>query len=251
MHLKLTALIIFTVFGVFLTQAQVIVHIENKRFAEPDSGWSGNIGLNATFIQNFNDIFISNNSSLIQYRKNQYSLISLNNLNFNVVNKQSFVNDGFQHLRFSTKLNRLFSFETFGQAQFNKLANVDYRYLLGWGFRAKLIQKDSIRLLIGSSFMSERDKESLGKQNSHFRLSQYLSFGLPIANTIYFDLIAYYQPDLNNKLDYRTSVAGMVNIKINKHFSFRINHSLYYDSYPAEGMKRTIYNFTNGLNYTF
>jgi len=231
--------------------SQSIIHVENKRLAGVDTNFSGTIEMSANFVQNVNDIFQTVNKAQIQYAKEKFSFLSMSSYNLTVFNKSRVVNEAYQHFRFGRKVSKNLWSESFVQGQYNEIIKIHSRHLLGTGFRVTLVDKDSIRFFSGTILMGEHEIETTEKLNRHLRLSQYFSIGFPIGKVMTFDFISYFQPDLLNLSDFRTSGEAIFDIHITKRLSFRMVHSLFYDSDPPEEIRNMFYNFRNGLTYRF
>lgn len=233
--------------------AQQIVHIENRRLAADKQGWSGDISINISFIQNQNEIFIMNNNLKVQYAQDKHSIISITENNFQRVNKKGFVNDGFQHFRYNYKYTQNITYEAFQQFQFNDVLKMKFRYLTGTGPRFSVIKNDSLktRLFIGVLYMFEYEEETTGKINLALRNSNYVSLGFPIGSNIIIDMISYFQPDIFNFNDYRFSAQGVMQIKLSEKLSYNLSINYIHDEVPPEGIRKTYYNFRNGLKYNF
>jgi hypothetical protein len=244
-------LIILQLFLSATISAQQVVHIESKRLKGDKQGYSGNIDLNINFIQNQNDIFQLNNSGQLQYKDSTHSVLLLHNLNLTHLNENKIVNEGFQHLRYSYSVIEFIAFEAFLQSMYNQLVNIKFRGLAGYGPRFKIIDKDSMRLFVGTMLMHEYEQETNGKINKADRLNLFTSFGFPIKEKVHFDMIMYYQPDVLRFHDYRLSTEAVIQFKFSKHLYFRFVQSWVYDAYPPEGVRNFFYNFRNGIRYEF
>lgn len=233
--------------------AQQIVHIENRRLAADKQGWSGDIDINISFIQNQNDIFIMNNDLNFQYAANKHSIISMTENNFQQVNKKGIINDGFQHLRYNYKFSENITYEAFQQFQYNNVLKMKFRSLTGTGPRFSVINNDSLktRLFIGMLYMYEYEEETTGKINRAHRNSNYISFGFHIGRNITIDMISYFQPDIFNFSDYRFSAQGVLEFKLSEKFSYNLSINYLHDEVPPEGIRKTYYNFKNGLEFNF
>jgi hypothetical protein len=231
--------------------AQQVIHIENKRMCTKEDGFSGNAEVAANFIQNVNNIFQSTAISQMQYKKGSKSFLLLSGFNYTLFNKKKIVNDAFGHLRFNQKITEIITAEAFIQGQYNEIIKIESRYLAGAGFRFKLIEKEKVKLFVGSLYMRERETELTDRVNLHHRISNYASIGFPITEQITIDFISYYQPDIQNPADFRISGEAIMEMRLNKKLSFRFAHSLFRDSNPPEGIRKTFYNFRNGLKLDF
>ena len=97
-----------------------IVNIEDKRSQFTDSiQWVEQLELGANFTKNKEEIFSITGKAQIEFVYYDKSLISLTNFNFVKAGDQSFINEGFQHLRYNAKLKDWLIYELFGQVQYN------------------------------------------------------------------------------------------------------------------------------------
>ena len=122
----------------FFVKGQSVVNTESNRLDTLKNGIKGNIQLSLNFVQNTNNVFQTQNSSLFQWNKNKHSVMSFNALNLTVFNDSKVLNDGVQYLRYSYHLNDYLDIETFGQAQYNQIIKIKGRYLMGLGGRIVL-----------------------------------------------------------------------------------------------------------------
>lgn len=234
--------------------AQEVFNIESLREAT-DSKWTGSIGLNISFIKNTNDIFWISNNAHIQYNDKTNYWLLYNNLSFQKLEGNSFVNRGTQHLRYNRKISEKTKIEAFVQTQYDAISEIDFRGLVGVGPRFKLSKNDSIyRMYLGTLIMYEHEKTSdpMGKiihndlrGSSYFSLSFYPTESIEIIST------TYYQPKLKSFKDFRLSSGTSIMFKIVKKLSFTANFNYSYDAFPVEGIPKTQYELTNGLSYEF
>jgi hypothetical protein len=235
-------------FGLF-AKGQSVVNTESNRLDTLKNGIEGNIELSLNFVQNTNNVFQTQNSSLFQWNKNKHSLMSFNALNLTVFNDSKALNDGVQYLRYSYHFKDYLDIETFAQAQYNQIIKIKGRYLMGLGGRLHIFdpEKDSVKLHLSAHYMREYEEETTDKINRHHRLNSVLSFGWPINDKIGLSLIAYYQPDMQNFLDFRFSSEAGIEIKILKRLTFKYSMAWFYDENPPEGINRIFYNIRNTL----
>lgn len=249
------SILCFCILFVFSTiKSQQIIHIENKRLAAVDSGFTGNIGVGANFIQNINNIFQMNNNMQLQYTQNKHSVISLTNHNLTILNKNRIVNDGFQHIRYNYKISEPYTLEAFVQFQYNKIIKIDFRSLVGLGPRFSVLKytKDNTeRLFIGTAYMYEYEEEAYDIINRNHRWNTYVSYGRPIKEILELDLITYFQPALNNWNDIRGSIEAQIKIKITEKLFFELRQSIFFDTDPPDEIRNIFYNFSNSLRYEF
>jgi hypothetical protein len=231
--------------------SQEIIHIENRRMADMEGGISMTADLQANAIQNKNEILQSFNSVQVQYQSGIHTLLTLASYNISLVNDQRVINDSYQHLRYTRTLDRSIAFESFLQSQHNEGIQLQWRGLAGAGPRFTVAQRDSVRLFLGTLYMYEyeRERES-GLIHRDHRLSSYVSFGTPISRNALFDLIVYYQPNLQRFTDYKFSSQVHIEIALGGRFSLLTAISMTHNTRPPENIRRTNWSFKNGIRIT-
>lgn len=230
-----------------------IVNIEDKRSQFTDSiQWVEQLELGANFTKNKQEVFSVTGKAQIEFVYYDKSLISLTNFNFVKAGDQSFINEGFQHLRYNSKLKEWLTFELFGQVQYNERANIAIRALAGTGFRYRLFKKERDIAYLGTSYMYEFEEESeiATKHNNH-RLSTYFAISWQPKSNIKIASTSYYQPLFTNVEDYRLSSQTAVIFSFSKRLDFKTTFSIIYDSRAAVGAPKTSYRFLNSLRYRF
>lgn len=228
---------------------QSVVNTESNRLDTLKNGISGNIELGLNFVQNINNVFQTQNASQFKWNREKHSIMSFNALNLTVFNDSKVLNDGIQNLRYSYHIKSFLDIETFGQAQYNEIIKIRGRYLTGVGARLHIFDsdKDSVKLHLTLHYMREYEEETTELINRHHRLNSVLSFGWPINEKIGFNMIAYYQPDVQNFKDFRFSSEASLEIKIFKRLTFKYSMAWFYDERPPEGINRIFYNIRNTL----
>ncbi len=230
-----------------------IVNVEDKRSQFTDSiQWVEQIELGANLTKNKQEVFSLNGKAQIEFVYYDKTLLSLTNFNFVKAGDQNFVNEGFQHLRYNSKIKDWLTFELFGQVQYNERANIAIRALAGTGFRYRIFQKEKDKAYLGTSYMYEFEEESEAdiKHNNH-RLSTYFALSWQPQSNIKIASTSYYQPLFTNPKDYRLSSQTAVIFSFSKRLDFKTTFSIIYDSRAAVGAPKTIYRFLNSLRYRF
>lgn len=242
----------FFIITTFQLTAQ-IVNIEDKRSTFKDSIQlveQLELGLNLT--KNKTEVFSMNGKAQIEFTYYNKLLISITNFNFVKAGDQNFINEGFQHLRYNSKINDWLTFELFGQVQYNERANIAIRALGGTGLRYQILKDRRDKIFLGTSYMYEFEEESTEniRHNNH-RLNTYLSLSWHPQSNIQIASTSYYQPLFTNLMDYRLSSQTAVIFAFSKHLDFKTTFSIIYDSRAAVGAPKTIYRFLNSLRYRF
>lgn len=254
LKMKKITLTLFTFFILVNTSAQEVFNIESLREAT-DTKWTGSVGLNIGLIKNTNDIFWISNNAHVQYKDSIDYWLLYNNLSFQKLSGNSFVNRGTQHLRYNRRITERTKLETFVQTQYDAVSEIDFRGLVGVGPRFKLSKNDSIfRFYLGTLAMYEHEKTSTDEGKiiqKDFRGSAYLSLNFYPTPSITIVSTSYYQPRFKSFKDYRLSSGTSVKFIILEKLSFSTSFNYSFDAFPVEGIPKIQYELTNGLSYDF
>ena len=247
-------LIIIIFMSSFFLQAQ-IVNIESIRKEKDSIGWSGYASLDIELQKNANTIFTVENELRLEYKTPKSLWFFINDMDFKTINTDKIVNKSTQHLRFSYKLSKITSFETFVQTQSDRVSEIDLRALLGAGLRFRLHKTNQYKFFMGTTFMYEYEKsiDEIGEQLIHndLRSSTYFSFKIKPSNSVYILSTSYYQPLFNKISDFRILSETSLVIQLFKNFKFRTTFSYEYDSFPVSTIVKEQYKLTNGIVYAF
>jgi putative salt-induced outer membrane protein YdiY len=230
-----------------------IVNIENQRLAVKKEGWSGSVDLWFSVVKNTNVVFQLGNHNRLRWTRERNSFMFLTDLAMVKANSADLVNSGFEHIRFSrsTKKYPWLNWETFEQAQYNRIQLIDIRMLLGTGYRAIVLDRDSARLNIGAFLMGEYEEQSDAVLNQTVRYSTFVSFDFQFNKHAGVNCITYYQPDFLNPADFRLTLETSIRLKVTQKLSFGLVYNLFYDSRPPTSIPTTTYFLRNSLRYSF
>src|ERR1041385_2394022 len=181
----------------FLVSSQVI-NIENKRFLNDTNGFVGRADLNFNVTQNTQQVITLGFNVHMQYQYNRHRVLGISDFSFIKAAQTDFVNNGYEHLRYSYKIVDRVTWETFGQAQYNLVLKLNRRYLAGTGPRFKILKKKHLRLYVAALYMfehQEQDNETIVQDNN--RLSSYVTFNINFGK-LDFSNTTFYQPLLSD-----------------------------------------------------
>lgn len=234
-----------------------IVMIEGNRLSEDSLGWHGAITLNMYNTKNTDRIYTLGAGTVVQFRKGNHRVISLNNIRFiqNIDDESpAQENKGYQHFRYNYIINEFWVAESFLQAQFDQVLRIGFRGLAGGGARLKLIhkEKDHLNLGIGGMFEYEEERDTT-TIHEDFRLTSYLSYEKEFSDNFSMSIISYYQPLVDEFTDYRVSSGLNLNMQFTERFGFTISANLIYDAQPVvdDDIEKLTYSITNGISYRF
>jgi hypothetical protein len=249
-HPRLFSLLVFWIIpGICMAQ---VVNIEERRIHTDTTGLSGDAGAAFMATKNTQEFMALSSDAHLQYKKKRSLFLVLGELNFIKGASDKFLNDGFGHVRYNYKVNSVVRWELFDQIQYNKIRNVNLRWLSGTGPRFKLYEGKSMRFYLGTLVMYEY--EEIYKQalpNRDYRMSAYLSWTVQINKVLSHRATTYYQPRLDNFNDYRWSGQYSLLIKISKNLSFKTDYTFIYDEYPPIGIPKLFYTLKEGIAYLF
>jgi len=247
-------LILYSIFALVFPNSlhSQIVNIEDKRSTFTDSiGWYETGDLSGQWKKNKNEIFNANAGFQIEFQYKKRILLSISKINFAKVDKKNYINEGFQHLRYTRLINKILGYEAFGQAQYNEQLSLKLRILFGTGMRFRICQGKS-KCNFGLSLMYEYDEESTEDiTHKDFRLSSYFSAAIPITEKVKFFSTSYYQPLVNNFNDFRLSSQSKLVMAITKKISATITFSILYDSRAPEDSPELSEDLYGGIRYKF
>ncbi len=232
-----------------------VVNIESKRLYSDSSGISGNIGGNFSAVQTANLLYSLGAQSRIQHKSksNKHNSFILGEFKYTRSSEEIFANSGLLHLRYAYRIKQSpWKWETYYQIQYNELLNQRLRTILGSGIRWKFLDNKGFRFFTGTSFFAEYEEIQPNNQfNRDIRWSNYLSWFIEPTSTLSFTAATYYQPLPYDFSDFRFMGQYALIIKLVKNLSLRTEYTIFHDSKPPEGVRKTIFSSSLGLSYSF
>jgi|SRR5690554_2401206 len=189
----------------------------------------------------------------------KHAYIALGKLSYTENNGISILNNGYMHLRSNFNYRKRWSYEAFGQIQYDSFRGLSDRYLLGGAIRWRAYRDDKFSLGIGTGPMYEneiwRKPTENGYENVSFvKLSSYFIVRWDIAENVNFNTIFYYQVGYDDSIDAarnRLSISSNFNFKISKFLTFTTSVDMVYEDKPIIPITKFIYGVENGLTLTF
>ncbi len=251
----LRILIITYLLFVGLSANGQIVNIEDKRANLDTVGWFWQLDFGGKLTENTKSILALNGAVRIDQIKAQSQWLFLANYNLVKADEDRFVNDGFGHLRFGQQINHRWTWETFGQIQYNRRLLIDFRGLVGTGPRLQIRENENWELALGLLYMFEYNELEEGEiiRNDN-RLSSYLSARVKVGEHASFASTSYYQPLVSQFGESRLSSINTLSISLNERIAFGSSFSITYDGLLAQllpGIPATNYTWNNTLRLRF
>lgn len=249
MRLLLTVIVLLVLSIVAHSQ---VINIENQRIKGDTNTWSGKIKLGAAYVQTSSELLRLNWNNHIQYKKDSNLVLILTDYYLSKSANESFENAGTQHIRYNRKITENFTLEIFTQAQYNKLLNVNFRWLTGIGPRFKFLHIGKNHIYFATLYMYEYEELSTPPvYHRDHRLSSYLSMNIKIADDVTFVNTTYFQPKIIDFDDFRIYSQFDLQFKFSKHFALSTAYRLYYDSKPPAGIVMRTHYLTNSIVISF
>ncbi|NQX77180.1 DUF481 domain-containing protein [Gilvibacter sp.] len=233
-------------------QAQIL-NAESLRKVTDTSGWSGSATVNFALVRNVNDIISLGSDVHVQYKTEKHLFLLKNQIAFRKLNDDDFSNFGITHLRYNYVLSDRWRWEAFAQGQYNRVALIDFRGLLGTGPRYKISSSEDYKFYLGNLVMFEYEEvaDGITPNQRDVRLSSYLSFSLFPNDNLSLVSTTYYQPQLDQWSDFRISSESTLLVKMFKNLNLNVTYVFIYDAFPAIGIPNSQYRFSTGVTYTF
>lgn len=230
-----------------------IVNVENQRLSAKKEGFSGSIDGNLNYSVNTKSLLQFGSRLSVAYLKKRQYLLLLGDHSLVRSGDESFINRGFQHLRYNYTLkdSGRVIYEAYQQVQFNKVQRINSRLLIGTGFRFMLIDQKNYQFNIGIGLMGEYEDLTDAGVSADLLSANYLSFDGQFTPNIGLNSITYMQPKLIDRGNYRLSNETTVRLKINSRLTVKVIYSLAHDSRSIEGVRKTNYAIKNALSFNF
>lgn len=162
----------------------------------------------------------------------------------------SFLDRQFAHVRYNRDLTPWLVAEVFTQAERNRQQKLERRLLGGAGFRAEVIDTDTVGFAIGVTPMVEFERldASLGEDAApRARLSTYLSGRLAVSSNTTLTTTTYLQPRADTFEDVRVLSQIALGVSITKYVRLRMSANFRHDTRPPVGVEETDISVENGL----
>lgn len=233
-----------------------ISNIESQRIKRDSIGWYREINTGIRFVREVNNVYTLHNDVRVQYKTEKNLYLGLAEYNWSGGAGRVLNHNAFLHLRYNRSLPREdIKMEAFNQIQFNQITRINVRWLLGVGPRFTIAEKDKIVCNIGTAYMfeilRERDQENNPIRMIENRSSSYMSLSVFPQEHIALISTTYFQPRLDDMLDYRLTNVTEFRVKVTKLLTLGITYRLSLDTSPAPGIPGLNHFFDNRIGIVF
>ena len=167
--------------------------------------------------------------------------------------KNSIVNKGFSHLRFTKNISNNLYLELFTQYGFNDFLLMKQRKLFGSGFRYKVLEQKKMNGFLGVGVMKEDEQYDLesNENKSLVRSTNYFTWQIQISDNASLENTAYYQLDISRSSDNRLLYDGDLNVDLNDKLTITLTLNYRHDSEPHGSLGKSYIQLKNGVEFTF
>lgn len=228
-----------------------VVNIEGRRFLNDSIPWTGVADFRSNLTENTQRSFSFGLSGAVQHVRGRHRFFFVNDLAVSRVGNNSFLNTGFQHLRYNRRVGDRWTAEGFAQTQYNKPLALDLRATLGAGPRYRVVNDEAFRLHVGASVMFEYERITNGPVFGQLRSSTYMSGTWRFSSMVSLITVVYYQPRLFLLADHRVAVESGLLLTLAKYYTFESRINLLKDSEQPPGIPMLTYSWTNRFGIRF
>lgn len=243
----LTVLALVAVVGL---RAQV-VNIEGRRFLNDTVPWAGIVDLRYNITENTQRSISFGFSGAVQHVRGKHRYFFVNDLALSRVERNAFLNTGFQHLRYNYAYRKRWTGEAFAQTQYNKPLRLELRTTLGAGPRLRIINEEEFRMHVGTALMLEYERVTTGEAFIHGRNSSYLSATYRFNELASITTVVYYQPKVFNASDHRIALEGGFLFSPTRRYTFESRLNLLRDTGQPTGVPGFTYSWNNRFGIRF
>lgn len=231
-------------------QAQV-VNIEGRRMSNDTVPWSGFVNFRFNVAENGQRSLGFGLGGAVQHIHGPHRYFFINDLAFSQVETNSFLNTGFQHLRYNYRYDSLWTGETFVQTQYNKPLRLDFRLTVGAGPRLTAIHSKQFKVNLGTDLMYENEYVTDGPAFSEARSSTYVAATVNFNEIASYTAVVYYQPKLFDASDHRIALESGLLLNITKRMTLESRLNLLKDTAQPAGVPSLSYSWNNLFGFKF
>lgn len=229
-----------------------VVNIENKRFYNDTTKFTGRAKFETLGFKNISNVFNFGGSINLQYHWGKSKLMFVGDI-FYLISDSFLVDDNaYGHLRYNYQLNNLITFEAYLQAQFNKILKISSRTLGGAGVRLNVYADAHNKLFYGLSALYEHQVDNPDHLEwNAVRMSTYFTYHLQVTHMIELANTFYYQPNISNISDKRLLNEFSIMIDATKWLTFESSFYILYANVHGIDMPDNVWRYDNKIVINF
>jgi hypothetical protein len=239
------------------TAAWPQVNTERLRRADGDEGVSGSVEVLLANRTGNTDLAEGGLTLGLAWRGGRRTALFLADVDAGRARDETTVNRGFVHLRGGRDLTARVAWEAFVQHEYDHLARLTARSLVGTGPRFTVFRRKRATAHLGVAYMFEREEVDLAPgsgeapvQRNH-RVSSYLAVALGVGARVSFGNTVYVQPRIAEARDVRVLEEATLKVGLVGALSLKTALTVRYDEEPPAGVKDLDTAVTNRLAWDF
>lgn len=229
-----------------------IINIEPPVIGEKE-GISGEIGLGAKFSSGNTDSLSASFGGRGEYSEKEWLILLIASYTYEESNDIRDKNYGHIHFRYIHAIaDTDYDYELFLQAEFDEFQAINERNLAGANIRKKLdlpFDKFYVGLGLFNSYMAPNN--NFDPTYKRVRINSYISFLKKVNEYFSVAYLGYYQPNIEDFSDFRTSQTLQFNTSITNKIVLGLDIKHAYNSTPYHEIEKSDVRSTLNLRYKF
>lgn len=240
--------------AVFVAAAPVEGQIVNtlRGWAEPDSGWSGEVRGQVALSEGNAEYFELTLGGAAQVTTGRHRVRALTSETLRRAGGEKVAESLLLHLRHNLRLRPWLASLAFAQLQYNPFRRLERRTLLGLGARFDIVRAEAWDAALGVSGMLERERiTDRSGTETEGRASYFVSVVGRVAPHVRLDTSGFWQPRFAEPGDARAFLEAGVRVDLVGGLGLLVALDLEHDSDPPEGVEETDLTLASGLVLEF
>lgn len=236
------------------------VNTEALRGKDVAQGFQAGLEGRFTWVAGNSEFAKVNGLSRVDYLRGRYHGFLVGNYELGRQDDETFIHNGFAHLRNVVDLLPRTALELFAQLEFNEFLLLRQRRLLGAGVRYGLASAPADsgfrgQVHLGLGLMHEHEELDLDlhedDESSAIRATSYVNLRLDLNDKVAAHAVAYYQPRADDTEDYRILGQAGFSVRLYRNLSLEAAVKGRFDSQPPADLENFDVEAVNGLRVTF
>lgn len=228
-----------------------IVNIESILVGEPKEGFEGAVQISFRLMEGNSEYHQLEGNSLIRWRGEAHIFQLVVGGAYKAAGEKKVADNRMGHLRYGFAISDRVRLEALLQVQQNAFVRLNRRVLAGAGFRANLLNSNTVRLDLGLILMHEDEVLHNAASEPGWRASLLMSAGLKLTPSAQLSCQVYIQPLVGDPGDFRILNDTGLTVRVLGPLSLQVSARLAYDSRPPAGVETTDLSLRNTLAITF
>ena len=250
------------ILGALLTSAPALAIVNVLPTGQGEDGFSGKLSTSVTWRTGNTDLLQLAASTNAAYHQDKHGVLFKAQVTYGSKSSDVYIARTFEHLRYRYAVLDWLTTETLLQHQYDMFKKLKFRALLGLGVAASWQPLEDLSLVLGSTYLLEREVEGedveitlSGFSDFDHRWSNYLQLGWNVTESIGLKSTTFLQPKFNDFGDLRIHSENGLTVKANKVFAITVSFTATYDSDPYSDANTEVEsldtNLKTSLDFTF